>query len=128
VGEASPLPKEEGGPGPHPLRGRGRGVHIHICPEGSGGAWGTLTFTERGRGDRVLTRKGGVVHICAERKGGFSPALKGKEGEESLRQGADPPPLPLRVATADKNHLNKEIIPLLPIGIGELYYQKISNS
>jgi hypothetical protein len=33
-------------------------------------------------------------------------------------QGADHP-LPLHVATAGKNHLNEEITPLLPTGIGE---------
>ncbi len=30
-------------------------------------------------------------------------------------QGADLPPLPLRVAKAGKNHLNEEIIPLSPL-------------
>jgi hypothetical protein len=37
------------------------------------------------------------------------------------------PPLPLRVATAGNNHLNKEITPLLPTGIGERCSQTISN-
>jgi hypothetical protein len=36
-------------------------------------------------------------------------------------QGADPPPLPLRVATAGKNRLYEEITPLLPTGIGKRY-------
>ncbi len=40
-------------------------------------------------------------------------------------QGADPPPL--HVETAGKNHLNEEITPLLPTGIGERYCQTISN-
>jgi len=35
----------------------------------------------------------------------------------SLPQGADPSPLPLRVAKAGRNHLNKEST--LPSGIGE---------
>ncbi len=34
-------------------------------------------------------------------------------------QGADPPPLPLRVAKAGRNQLNEEIIPLLPTGLGK---------
>jgi hypothetical protein len=42
-------------------------------------------------------------------------------------QGADPPPFPLRVAKAGKNHLNAETPPLLPIVIGERYSQTISN-
>jgi hypothetical protein len=45
-------------------------------------------------------------------------------------QGADPsPPLPLHVpvATACENQLNEEITPLLPTGIGERYFQTISN-
>ncbi len=36
-------------------------------------------------------------------------------------------PLPLCVAKADRNHLNKEITPLLPTGKGERYGQTISN-
>jgi hypothetical protein len=44
-----------------------------------------------------------------------------------LPEGADSPPLPLHVATAGKNHLNKEITPLLHTGIGEQYCQTISN-
>jgi hypothetical protein len=36
-------------------------------------------------------------------------------------------PPPLHVATAGKNHLNEEITPLLPTGIGERYGQTISN-
>jgi hypothetical protein len=45
----------------------------------------------------------------------------------TLPQGAEPLP-PLRVATAGKkNHLNEEINPLLPTGIGERYCQTISN-
>jgi hypothetical protein len=41
-------------------------------------------------------------------------------GESEHRpQGADPPPLLLRVAMAGGNHLNEEITPLLPTGIGE---------
>jgi hypothetical protein len=40
-------------------------------------------------------------------------------------QEADPPP-PLQVAMAGKNHLNEEITPLLPTGIGERYCQTIS--
>jgi hypothetical protein len=42
-------------------------------------------------------------------------------------QGVDPPPLPLHVATAGKNHLNKEITPLLPTGIAERCCQTITN-
>ncbi len=38
-----------------------------------------------------------------------------------------PPPLPLRVAKAGRNHLNEKIIPLLSTGIGERYSQTISN-
>jgi hypothetical protein len=45
----------------------------------------------------------------------------------SLPQGAEPPPLPLRVAKAGRNHLNEEFTPLLPPGIGERYSQTISN-
>jgi hypothetical protein len=36
-----------------------------------------------------------------------------------------PSPLPLRVAKAGTNRLNKEITPLLPTGIGEQYSQTI---
>jgi hypothetical protein len=36
-------------------------------------------------------------------------------------------PLPLLVAKAGSNHLNKEITPLLPTRIGEQYSQTISN-
>jgi hypothetical protein len=45
-----------------------------------------------------------------------------------IPQGADPPPppLPLLVATADKNNLNEEITPLRS-GIGERYCHTISN-
>ncbi len=42
-------------------------------------------------------------------------------------QGADPPPLPLHVATASKNHLNEGITPLLPTVLGERCSQTISN-
>ncbi len=43
-------------------------------------------------------------------------------------QGADSlPPHPLRVAKTDKNHLNEEITPLLPTGIGKRFSQTISN-
>ncbi len=38
-----------------------------------------------------------------------------------------PPRRPLRVWKAGKNHFNKEIAPLLPIGIGERCGQTISN-
>jgi hypothetical protein len=38
-----------------------------------------------------------------------------------------PPPVPVRVAKTGKNHLNEEITPLLPTGIGERYSQTISN-
>jgi hypothetical protein len=38
-------------------------------------------------------------------------------------QGADPLPLPLRIAKAGRNNLNEEIIPLLP----ERYSQTVSN-
>ncbi len=37
------------------------------------------------------------------------------------------PPLPLRVAKAGRNHLNEEITPLLPTGIGQQYSLAISN-
>ncbi len=45
-------------------------------------------------------------------------------------QGAEPPPLPLPVATAGKNQLNEKITPFLPIGMypsGERYCQAIKN-
>jgi hypothetical protein len=42
-------------------------------------------------------------------------------------QGADSLPPPLRVAKTGKNHLNEEITPLLPTGIGERFSQTISN-
>jgi hypothetical protein len=32
-----------------------------------------------------------------------------------------PPPLPLRVAKTGRNHLNEELTPLLPTGIGERF-------
>jgi hypothetical protein len=38
-----------------------------------------------------------------------------------------PPPPPVRVAKTGKNHMNEEIIPLLPTGIGERFSQTISN-
>jgi hypothetical protein len=38
-----------------------------------------------------------------------------------------PPPPPLHVAKTGKNHLNEEISPLLPTGIGEKFSQTISN-
>ncbi len=38
-----------------------------------------------------------------------------------------PAPPPLHVGTAGKNHLNVEITPLFPTGIGERYSQTISN-
>jgi hypothetical protein len=38
-----------------------------------------------------------------------------------------PPPTPLHVAVAEKNHLNEEITPLFPTGIAERYCQTISN-
>ncbi len=47
--------------------------------------------------------------------------------EGTTPTGCRPSPLPLRVATAGKNHLNEEIIPLLPGGIGERCSQTISN-
>ncbi len=37
------------------------------------------------------------------------------------------PPSPLRVAKTGKNHLNEEITPLFPTGIGERFSQTISN-
>jgi hypothetical protein len=42
-------------------------------------------------------------------------------------RGADPLPLPLRVAKAGRNHLNEEITPFLPTVIGEGYSQTITN-
>ncbi len=38
-----------------------------------------------------------------------------------------PPPFPLRIAKTGKNHLNEEIIPILPTWIGERFSQAISN-
>jgi hypothetical protein len=43
-----------------------------------------------------------------------------------IPQGADYLP-PLHVAKTGKNHLNDEITPLLPTGIGERFSQTISN-
>ncbi len=37
------------------------------------------------------------------------------------------PPRPLRVAKPGKNHLNKEITPLLPTGLDERFSQTTSN-
>jgi hypothetical protein len=45
----------------------------------------------------------------------------------SVPQGADPPPLPQKRRKAVRNHMNWEIIPLLPTGIGERLSQTISN-
>ncbi len=42
-------------------------------------------------------------------------------------QGADPSPLPLHVATAGKNHLNKEITPSSPLGFARDVAKIISN-
>jgi hypothetical protein len=42
-------------------------------------------------------------------------------------QGADPLPPSSKVAKAGRNHLNEQIAPLLPTGIGERYSQIISN-
>ncbi len=45
-----------------------------------------------------------------------------------ISPGAGPPPLPLRVGKAGRNHLNEEITPPpLPTAIGERYSQTISN-
>jgi hypothetical protein len=52
-----------------------------------------------------------LQHVCSDMKA----------------QGADPLPLPLRVATTGNHHLNEEITPLLPTGIGERCSQTISN-
>jgi hypothetical protein len=41
--------------------------------------------------------------------------------------GCRPPPPFLCVAKAGRNHLNEEIVPLLPTGIGEGYSQTISH-
>jgi hypothetical protein len=38
-----------------------------------------------------------------------------------------PSPPPLRLAKTGKNHLNEEITPLLPTGIGERFSQPVSN-
>ncbi len=38
-----------------------------------------------------------------------------------------PPPFPLHVAKAGRNHLNEELSSLLPTGTGERYSQTISN-
>jgi hypothetical protein len=48
---------------------------------------------------------------------------------ESLAMHRVPTPSPrsLRVAKTGKNHLNEEITPLLPTGIGERFSQTISN-
>ncbi len=77
--------------------------------------------------------------------GGMTREAKGEEGElnRSLASlvvacrrraerggttGGRPPPLiPLSVAKAGRNHLNEEITPLLPTGIGKRYTQTISN-
>jgi hypothetical protein len=40
-------------------------------------------------------------------------------GVEAVAQGADPLRLPLLVEKAGRDHLNKQITPLLPTGIGE---------
>ncbi len=42
-------------------------------------------------------------------------------------QGADPLPLPLRVAKTGRNHLNEEFTPLLPTGIGERFQPNLIN-
>jgi hypothetical protein len=44
-----------------------------------------------------------------------------------MSRGADPLPIPLRVAKTGKNHLNEGISLLLPTGIGERFSQIISN-
>jgi hypothetical protein len=49
--------------------------------------------------------------------------LDAGEPDQCGPQGADPLPPLLRVAKAGRNHLNKEITPLLPTGIGERYSQ-----
>ncbi len=45
----------------------------------------------------------------------------------SSQRAPTPSPPPLRVAKTGKNHLNEEITPLLPTGIGERFIQTISN-
>jgi hypothetical protein len=66
-----------------------------------------------------------IVHKTREHK---HVGLKLKEQFYAVNpQGADPLHLPLRVAKAGRNHLNEEITPLLPTGIGERYSQTISN-
>ncbi len=47
--------------------------------------------------------------------------------KQPLPTGCRPLPLPLHIATAGKNHLNADITPLLPSGIGARYCQTISN-
>jgi hypothetical protein len=50
---------------------------------------------------------------------GFEPSL--------THSVPTPSPLPQRVAKASRNHLNEEITPLLPTGMGERCSQTISN-
>ncbi len=53
---------------------------------------------------------------------------RGEGGQYGVQlQGADSLPPPPRVAKTGKNHLNEEITPLLPTGIGERFSQTIST-
>jgi hypothetical protein len=53
--------------------------------------------------------------------------LKINKTEEADHRVPTPSHLPRRVAKAGRNHLNEEITPLFPTGIGEEYSQTISN-
>ncbi len=66
---------------------------------------------------------GGLRHLAG------APSLFAnlEGGQQLVRTGCRTPPPPLRVAKAGRNHLNEEITPLLPTGIGERYSQTISN-
>ncbi len=55
------------------------------------------------------------------------PLVVGFIATQSLPQGAESLPPPSTCSKAGRNHLNKEITPLLPTGIGEKCNQTISN-
>ncbi len=68
-----------------------------------------------------------LVHCASMKAFLVPPPPSALDIFEKWAQGADPPTLPLSVATAGKNHLNEEINPLLPPGIGEGCSQTVSN-
>jgi hypothetical protein len=81
----------------------------------------SLSLTPRRLCKRLVSLRVISVHALSH------PMSPSADASSPSQRGPTPPPLPLHMAKTGRNHLNKEITPLLPTGIGERFSQTISN-